>query len=160
MELIMLAGIPTSGKSSFIKRLLEDHQWKDVVVLSTDNYIERIAKELNTTYNEIFSDVISESTRQLDISLNMAKEKGKDLIWDQTNLTTKTRKKKLSRIPSSYKRTCIYFKISLEEALIRNKHRKGKFIPENTLNKMYEQFEIPTIAEGFDFIIQGNSDDD
>lgn len=156
----MLAGIPTSGKSSFVKKLMRFPQWQDVVVLSTDNYIERVAKDNDTTYNEIFSDVIDEATRQLEISLNEAKDKGKDIIWDQTNLTPKTRKKKLSRFSSSYKRTCVYFKIELEEALIRNKQRKGKFIPENVLTQMYEQFQIPTLAEGFDIIVRGKINDD
>ena len=151
-ELVMLAGIPTSGKSTYVKRLLKIPYWSNAVVLSTDDYIEKEAQKLNLTYNEIFDDVISDATRELELQLNMAKDKGQDIICDQTNLTVKTRKKKLAKIPSYYKRTIVYFQISLEEALERNKHRDGKFIPESILKRMYHQFEIPTSQEDFDYI--------
>ena len=148
----MLCGIPTSGKSTYVQRLLKIPYWSNAVVLSTDNYIEKEAQRLGLTYNEIFDDVIDNATRELELQLNMAKEKGKDIIYDQTNLTKKTRKNKLRKIPSCYKRGIVYFQISLEEALERNKHREGKFIPESILKRMYHQFEIPTEQEDFDYI--------
>jgi len=40
----------------------------------------------------------------------------------------------------------------LEEALKRNETREGKFIPESILKRMYHQFEVPTLEEGFDFV--------
>lgn len=151
-EMIMLCGIPTSGKSTYVNKLKTLNYWKDAVVLSTDNYIEKVAQEHNTTYNEIFEDCISEATRQLELEFNMAKDKGKKIIWDQTNLSVKARKKKLSKLPSHYYRGVVYFTVSLEEALERNKHRKGKFIPKSVLKSMHEQFVIPTIEEGFDYV--------
>lgn len=148
----MLCGIPTCGKSTYIEKLKKLDYWKDAVVLSTDNYIEKIAKEHNTTYNEIFEDCISEATRQLEITFIEAKDKGRNIIWDQTNLSVKVRRKKLSKVPSFYARGAVYFEISLEEALKRSKHREGKFIPESILKRMYHQFEVPTINEGFDYV--------
>jgi len=67
-------------------------------------------------------------------------------------LTSKTRKKKLSKVPSLYRRSAVYFTITLEEALKRNKYREGKFIPESVLKSMHEQFLIPTFEEGFDYV--------
>ena len=150
-ECVMLVGIPCSGKSTFVNRLKKIPFWENAVVLSTDNYIEKVAQEHNTTYSEIFEDCIDEATRQLELSLIEAKDKGKNIIYDQTNLTVKTRKKKLSKLPSLYARGVIYFDISLEDALERNKHREGKFIPENILKRMYHQLEVPTLEEGFDY---------
>jgi len=151
-ELIMLCGIPTSGKSTYVEKLKKLDYWKDAVVLSTDNYIEKYAKRVGQTYNEVFDDIIPEATRELELELNMAKEKGKNIIWDQTNLSVKTRKKKLSKLPSFYHRDAVYFVISLEEALERNEHREGKFIPESILKRMWHQFEIPTLNEDFDYV--------
>ena len=152
MECVMLCGIPTSGKSTYVQRLKKIPYWENAVVLSTDDYIEREAKRMGLTYNEIFDDVIKDATRELELQLSMAKDKGKGIIWDQTNLSVKTRKKKLSKLPSIYHRGVIYFEISLEKALERNKHREGKFIPESILKRMYHQFEIPTIQGGFDYV--------
>jgi len=151
-ECVMLAGIPCSGKSTYVNRLKKIPYWENAVVLSTDNYIEKIAQENNTTYREIFEDCIDEATRQLELAFIEAKDRGKDLIWDQTNLSRKSRRKKLSKLPSSYARGVIYFKVSLEDALERNKNREGKFIPESILKRMYHQFEIPTIEEGWDYV--------
>lgn len=151
-ELVMLCGIPTSGKSTYVEKLKKLDYWKDAVVLSTDNYIEQYAKNVGQTYNEVFDDIIPDATRELELQFNMAKDKGKNIIWDQTNLTVKTRKKKLTKIPSYYSRGIVYFQITLEEALERNKHREGKFIPESILKRMYHQFEVPTKEEEFDYI--------
>jgi predicted kinase len=151
-ELVMLCGIPCSGKSTYVEKLKKLDYWKDSVVLSTDDYIEKVAQENNTTYNEIFEDCISEATRQLELAFIEAKDKGKNIIWDQTNLSVKARKKKLSKLPSFYPRGVIYFPISLEEALERNENREGKYIPKSVLKRMWHQFEIPTLEEDFDYV--------
>ena len=155
-ELVMLCGIPCSGKSTYVNKLLTYEYWKDAIILSTDNYIEEQAKRLGMTYNEVFQDCIDEATRQLEMSFVRAKEEGKRIIWDQTNLSIKTRKKKLTKVPSIYKRTVVWFQVDLEEALKRNETREGKFIPESILKRMYHQFEVPTLEEGFDFVSCGN----
>ena len=155
-ELVMLCGIPCSGKSTYVNKLLTYEYWENAVVLSTDNYIEEQAKRLGMTYNEVFQDCIDEATRQLEMSFVRAKEEGKRIIYDQTNLSIKTRKKKLIKVPSIYKRTVVWFRVDLEEALKRNGTREGKFIPESILKRMYHQFEVPTLEEGFDFVSCGN----
>ncbi len=148
----MLCGIPTSGKSTYVQRLKKIPYWENAVVLSTDNYIEEYAKRVGQTYNEVFDDVIPDATRELELQLRDATQNGKDIIWDQTNLSVKTRKRKLSKLPSFYARGVVYFEVSLEEALERNKHREGKFIPESILKRMWHQFEKPTVSEGFDYV--------
>ena len=155
-ELVMLCGIPCSGKSTYVNKLLTYEYWENSSILSTDNYIEEQAKRLGMTYNEVFQDCIDEATRQLEMSFVGAKEEGKRIIWDQTNLSIKTRKKKLTKVPSIYKRTVVWFQVDLEEALKRNETREGKFIPESILKRMYHQFEVPTLEEGFDFVSCGN----
>jgi predicted kinase len=151
-ELIMLCGIPTSGKSTYVNKLKKLDYWKESVVLSTDDYIEKQAQRCGLTYNQIFDDVIKDATRELELEFNMAKDKGKNIIWDQTNLSVKSRRKKLLKLPSFYARGVIYFEVSLEEALERNNHREGKFIPESILKRMWHQFEIPTRNEDFDYV--------
>jgi predicted kinase len=152
MELVMLCGIPCSGKSTYVNKLKKLDYWKDAVVLSTDNYIEKQAQRCGMTYNQIFDDVIDNATRELELEFNMAKDKGKNIIWDQTNLSVKTRRKKLSKLPSFYHRGVIYFTVSLEEALERNENREGKYIPKSVLKRMWHQFEIPTLEEDFDYV--------
>jgi len=152
MECVMLCGIPTSGKSTYVDKLLCLDYWQNSVVLSTDYYIEFYAKQQGKTYNEVFDEYVKEATKQMDELLQYAIKNNKHIIWDQTHLTAGTRKKKLRRIPPEYHRGVIYFQVSLEEALERNNHREGKFIPKDILKRMWHQFEVPTIEEGFEYV--------
>lgn len=156
MELIMLCGIPTSGKSTFVKTLHSQSYWGNAVVLSTDNYIQQKAEEKHKTYNEVFKDHIKEATANMQKQLELAILEGRDLIFDQTNLTRKTRRSKTSQLHNYHRKTAVYFEISLEEALERNKHREGKFIPVDVLTSMYNSFEIPDYTENFTHIERGN----
>lgn len=158
MECVMLCGIPTSGKSTYVDKLLALDYWKNSVVLSTDYYIDYYAKKEGKTYNEVFDKYIKEATWMMEKLIPYAIDNGKDIIWDQTNLSIKARKKKLNKLPSYYHRGAIYFEISLEEALERNNHRDGKFIPKDILKRMYHQFEKPTVAEGFDYVECGTKE--
>ena len=151
-ELVMLCGIPTSGKSTYVEKLKKLDYWSDAVVLSTDNYIEKQSQRCGLTYNQIFDDVIDNAIQELELEFIMAKDKGKNIIWDQTNLSVKSRRKKLSKLPSFYSRGVIYFTISLEKALERNENREGKYIPKSVLKRMWHQFEIPTTKEDFDYV--------
>ena len=153
----MLCGVPTSGKSTYVNKLLAMTYWKNSVVLSTDYYVEFYAKQQGKTYNEVFDEHIKEATQMMDKLLKFAIDQGKDIIWDQTNLTAGTRKKKLRRLPPEYHRGVIYFEVSLEEALERNNHREGKFIPKDILKRMWHQFEIPTVSEGFEYVERGSA---
>jgi predicted kinase len=157
MECVMLCGVPTSGKSTCVDKLLAMDYWENSVVLSTDYFIEFCAKKQDKTYNEVFDEYIKEATQMMEMNIKYAIENGKDIIWDQTNLTAGSRRKKLRRLPPEYHRGVIYFEVSLEEALERNNHREGKFIPESILKRMWHQFEIPTTSEGFEYVERGSS---
>ena len=152
----MLCGIPTSGKTTFLKTLLGQEKWKNAVVLSTDNYLDMVARDLNKTYNEVFENHISEATDNMWEQLKFAIFEGKNIINDQTNLTRKSRKIKISKIPDSYKKSIVYFEIGLKEALERNEHREGKYIPKSVLKRMYHTFEKPNNTEDFEIIERGN----
>jgi predicted kinase len=153
MLYVMLSGIPTSGKSTYVSRLLEKPEFNNAVVLSTDNYIQKIADQENLTYDEVFDKTIKDANKQLNLDLSEAIKNNRSIIHDQTNLTIKSRAKKLKKIPDSYKKICAYSVIDLEEATKRNKTRPGKVIPLGVLMTMLDDFEIPTVDEGFDEVI-------
>ena len=154
MELIMMCGIPCAGKSSYIRRGIDNTDvFDEYVIISTDDYIEKIARENNSTYNEVFDDVISEATATMYEELELAIQRGKSIIWDQTNVSRKSRRQKLKKIPDTYTKTAVVLPITLEEAIIRNSQRANKFIPRSVITRMYHQFEMPTEDEGFDVIM-------
>lgn len=145
--LYMLVGVPGSGKSTWIKN--NDH---NSVVLSTDNYVERAAEKYGKTYSEVFQDTIGYATEQMEKDLLQAVRNERDIIWDQTNLTAKARKGKLSRIPKSYKKVAVYFSVP-QDLRDRLASRPGKTIPEPVIISMINQLQPPTKEEGFDEIV-------
>jgi len=151
MELIMLVGIPTSGKSTFSN----NPKYKDYIRVSSDDILQEVAKERQQSYNTVFKGNIRFAQIAMMKVLRKAIEDGKSIIWDQTNLTKKQRREKLKYIPDTYKKTAVYFVVSLETALKRNTQRPGKVIPPEILERMIKEYELPTNEEGFDEIIRG-----
>lgn len=151
MELIMLVGIPTAGKSTFSN----DKKYKNYVRVSSDDILQEVAKERQQSYNTVFKANIRFAQIAMMKVLRKAIEDGKSIIWDQTNLTKKQRRDKLKHIPPHYKKTAVYFIVDLKTALQRNTQRPGKVIPPEILERMIKEYEIPTNEEGFDTIIRG-----
>ncbi len=137
----MLTGLPTAGKSEFIKA-----NFNDIEVLSTDDIMKTFVKG-DLPYNMYFSPknvekaevMIYERMKELIIQR-------KSFIIDQTNMTERVRNRKASIIPDKY-----YEKISVvcfvgeKELLKRNDKRKkeGKFIDVDTLWYKIKEFELP-----------------
>ena len=151
MELIMLVGIPTSGKSTFSN----NPKYKDYIRVSSDDILQEVAKERQQSYNTVFKGNIRFAQIAMMKVLRKAIEDGKSIIWDQTNLTKKQRREKLKHIPDTYKKTAVYFIVDLKTALKRNTQRPGKVIPPEILERMIKEYELPTNEEGFDEIIRG-----
>lgn len=152
-KLFMMIGLPGSGKSTFIEHFPWDFDCTNI--LSTDDYIEDKAAAESKTYNEAFRDHIKAAEEYLEESLNFAVKYCEDhIIWDQTNLSKKTRARKLAKIPAKYEKIAIVCIASEDDLNTRREQREGKTIPAHILKSMAESFEYPTKEEGFDFIYE------
>lgn len=148
-QLILLCGLPGSGKSTFS---FNNHLNENTTILSTDVHIEMSASCLKKTYNEVFKDYIKEAENLLEEKLKIAISNKHNVIWDQTNLTHKSRQRKLQHFPRFYIKKAVVFIIDDKTLFKRNEERKsyGRDLPEYVLNNMRNIFSIPTIEEGFD----------
>jgi len=150
-KLYMLVGVPAAGKSTWIDK----HNNGNVMVASSDAYIDRIAASQGKTYNDVFADNIKAATQH---ALNVAKQAfdlGLDLIWDQTNLNRKSRAPKLAMVPDHYEKIAVFFPTPAQDEHERRlKSRPGKQIPHNILVGMIRGLEKPTTDEGFDEVIE------
>lgn len=149
---IVFVGLPASGKSTMINKLVENNP--DSFVYSTDTYIEEVAAQNGITYNEAFDSEIKHATKYMDEKLTEAIANRSLVIWDQTNMSDKKRKKIIHKLEKFYTIHCICVlppqnKKEEEELMHRLNNRKGKTIPVYVLNNMLESFVIPTVDEGF-----------
>lgn len=143
----ILVGVPGSGKSTWINR---QHWAKDCVIASTDNFVEAYARSVNKTYNEVFHDVMKNAVALMADTVVKAVCDGRDIIWDQTSTSIASRKKKLKML-DGYTKIAVVFKTPEKAEWERRiKSRPGKDIPQHVLSSMSNNFEHPTLEEGFD----------
>lgn len=148
LKFFMLIGLPASGKSTYCE--LMDLLGQRV---STDDYYDYLSERYGITYNEAFAnpDNRKDAEKWMQDCLEHAIDNRKNIIWDQTNLSVKNRKKKLDKIPEDYYKVAIVFETP-ENHEFRLNNRPGKTIPPHVIENMKNSYEPPTLAEGFDLI--------
>ena len=149
-KITMLIGIPGVGKSTWIK----DNSKPDDVVISADYFVDMEAARINSTYDVVVKTYFKQAEVLMLTLLRTAIAQDRDLIWDQTNTTAKTRRKKINKVPLYYEKHAVVFKTPEPEEHARRLDRPGKTIPKFVLERMAKQFEFPTPAEGWDSITE------
>ena len=150
-EIILLVGLPASGKSTYISKMKGKYD-----IVSNDLYVEKIAKKMKITYTEAFDkinrdDTLGNTRKEFDKAIN----KGKSIIVDNTNMNVKERSYFTKSTSEDYKKIAIIFKISdseLRKRLDKRGKETGKVIPDEVIEKMKAKYEPPTTKEGFDEI--------
>jgi len=148
-KVYILIGIPGSGKTTWV----EQQEWaKDCAYISTDKHVYEYAESKSKTYNEVFDDYMPTAIDLMTAEVIKAREDGRDIVWDQTSTTIKSRKRKFKML-SNYYKIAVVFPIPEKEELNRRlKSRLGKHIPQRVIRQMTEYWQDPTLEEGFDEI--------
>lgn len=145
-----LIGVPGAGKSTWITK----QEWaKDCVVVSTDEFVEAYAKQQGKTYNEVFDAYMSLAVQLMADKVVKARQEGKDIIWDQTSMSIKSRKRKFNML-RDYEHIAVVFTTPEPDELKRRlDSRPGKNIPDHVIKSMMDNFDMPTTDEGFSEIV-------
>ena len=141
-----LIGVPGSGKSTWAST----QEWSEgIVYVSTDIWVEDFAKRMGKTYSEVFTEYMPTAVNLMADHVVKAREQSRDIIWDQTSTTIKSRERKFRMLPD-YEHIAIVFQTPDEEEHQRRlATRPGKVIPEAVLFDMVWNFEMPSEDEGF-----------
>ena len=148
---IILSGIPMSGKSTWVRE-----NYPDTLAISRDELVMEVAGTRD--YNLAFKTVDQKAVDKLLAKrITDAATQKVDVIIDMTNLSRKVRVKNLSYFSNDYYKVSIVLPIlDSEEYKRRNDFRlvnENKFIPPFVIKSMMESFVFPTDDEGFDKII-------
>jgi predicted kinase len=145
-----LIGVPGSGKSTWYRNqdwLGEDK--KDHKYVSTDQHVEGYAKDQGKTYSEVFEEYMPTAVQKMTINVNLAAAQGLDIVWDQTSTTVKSRAKKFAMLPD-YEHIAVVFATPNPDELTRRlASRPGKVIPYHVILNMLQNWDEPTLDEGF-----------
>ncbi len=152
-QLIMLVGLPGSGKSVYRKQLVTSNP--DSVIISLDDLIDEYATSKGITYSDAWDKVsMKEFSSSLKAKLAQAITDKKDIIVDKTNMTIKVRGEVLKKITPDYHKVAYVFVIPdnvLQERLDKRAALTGKVIPAFVVKNMANSYVSPS-KEEFDEI--------
>jgi len=143
-----LVGVPASGKTTWLK----NQEWiEGMEYVSTDHHVEVYAKEQGKTYSEVFTEYMPTAVELMAQEVVEAREAGRDIIWDQTSTTVKSRARKFNMLPDYY-HIAVVFRTPEHKELVRrltSRWESGKIVPEHVVASMIASWEEPTEEEGF-----------
>jgi predicted kinase len=152
---ILLVGLPGSGKTTLAKKLREKAHFHTA---STDDYLQEIADADGVTYDDVWNkDTANTAEAHMWSKVKSAFATGVNVLWDQTNLSVRKRRKVLAAVPSNYMRVCAVLRCDDHERQRRLMNREGKTIPQSVDDAMITSFlaNTPTTEEGFHAIVDG-----
>jgi predicted kinase len=154
--LYMLIGLPATGKTTWSNKVLEADN--SFVYLSTDNILEELGRNKGIdNYNEAFDKVNFKTVQnQFNRQLEEAIINQKNIVWDQSNITKKSRTDKLKKIPKCYHKIAVVFNTPEEIRIAYSNKRleeTGKVISHDVVNTMIKTLDLNMTDEGFEEIL-------
>lgn len=143
-SLILLVGVPGSGKTDYAKKYIRKHP--NTIHLSSD----LIRKELwgdeatQGDNNEVFSLMQSRAVEALN--------NGQSVVYDATNVTRKDRSYIIALCPKFVKIECHIIWAPIETCIERDAARE-RTVGKAVIDKMLKRFQAPYYDEGIDEII-------
>lgn len=141
-----MIGVPGSGKSTWIR----NQDWAlGLTIVSTDTFVEQHAQAQGQTYNQVFDHYMPRAVDLMVQQVVSAREHGHDIIWDQTSTTVASRARKFCMLPD-YQHVAVLFHTPEPVELARRlASRPGRIIPHAVILSMLQNWQVPTLAEGF-----------
>jgi predicted kinase len=152
-KLIMMVGVPGSGKSTYTKKIAEKEQ---AVILSSDKiYVEITGDVTNSKPNDgkVFDELYKRTREYL--------KQGTNVIIDATNSSAKKRKGVLQQFKGASEKECYYICTPFETCVKRDKERE-RTVGYGVIKGMYLRLFIPfvdVLDEGFDKVHYRVSDE-
>jgi predicted kinase len=140
-KLILLCGLPASGKSTFTKVL---STYEDAIVLSSDDLRLELFNDINhqDDNGKVFEELYKRANQNI--------KNGKSVIIDATNTSSKRRMSTINQFSNCIK-VAYYFNTPFEECVERDSQR-DRTVGKRVIDRMYRQMQIPTYVEGWDVI--------
>ncbi|XP_058749803.1 uncharacterized protein LOC131622781 [Vicia villosa] len=147
-ELMMLVGLPASGKTTWAEKWVKDHPEKRYVLLGTNLILEQMKVPgllRKNNYGERFDRLMDKASSMFNVILSRAANIPRNYIIDQTNVYKNARKRKLMPFVDYQKIAVVVFP-KPEELKRRSEKRfeeMGKEVPVDVLNNMIANYVLP-----------------
>ncbi|XP_042516042.1 heterogeneous nuclear ribonucleoprotein U-like protein 1 [Macadamia integrifolia] len=151
-EVLMMVGLPASGKTTWAEKWVKEHPEKCYVVLGTNLALEQMKVPgllRKQNYGERFERLMDRATGIFNTLLSRAAKTPRNYILDQTNVYKNARKRKLKPFVNYCKIAVVIFPRP-EELMTRGEKRfkeMGKEVPAEAVNEMLANYVLPKSKE-------------
>ena len=154
-EVLMMVGLPSCGKTTWLEKYVKDHPEKKYNVLGSNDILVKM-KVMGLTrkrnYHGRWDALIKQATGILNEMLKVAKHKNRNYILDQTNVYPNARHRKMGNF-KGYRHIAVVLVNENSVLMQRNAEvvrRDGKIVPESAFMEMKSNFTLPVQGEVFD----------
>ena len=142
-ELIILVGLPASGKSHWAQENYGDKD--DYKIMSSDSIREELFgdESIQEDNPRVFGWMRKRTVSNLKDGINV--------VYDATNISRKRRVAIMNESPKGTTFSCVYFDTHPDDILKRN-NKRNRQVPFKTIFNMYRNMQIPVKGEGFQSI--------
>jgi len=141
-KLIVMVGLPGSGKSTFAEKLEKSRY--NYRLVSTDKIRSMFGNEESQENNYQVFDI---AYNKIEHYLNL----GYNVIFDATNLRLKYRRKLFKRF-NEFDQVAVFMNTNIEECKKRNNNRP-RHVPLEVIENMEKTMIRPTLEEGYSGIV-------
>ncbi|XP_052275721.1 heterogeneous nuclear ribonucleoprotein U-like isoform X3 [Dreissena polymorpha] len=154
-EIIMMVGLPASGKTTWVEKYNADNPNAKFNILGTNFIIDKMkvmGLPRKRNYAGRWDVLIDKSTKCLNRMLEIASKRKRNYIVDQTNVYASARRRKMQPFEGFSRRAVVVvptdedYKTRLES----QQKVEGKEVPEKAIYEMKANFTVPDVGMLFD----------
>lgn len=147
-EVMMMVGLPASGKSTWAEKWVKEHPEKRYILLGTNLALDQMKVPgllRKSNYGERFDRLMDRATGIFNNLLTRAAKTPRNYILDQTNVYKSARKRKLKPFADYQKIAVVVFPKPEELKSRADKRFKemGKEVPADAVNEMLANYALP-----------------
>ncbi|CAL5409752.1 unnamed protein product [Camellia sinensis] len=147
-EVMMMVGLPASGKSTWAEKWVKEHPEKRYILLGTNLALDQMKVPgllRKSNYGERFDRLMDRATGIFNTLLTRAAKTPRNYILDQTNVYKSARKRKLKPFADYQKIAVVVFPKPEELKSRADKRFKemGKEVPADAVNEMLANYALP-----------------
>uniref|UniRef100_A0A182T336 B30.2/SPRY domain-containing protein n=1 Tax=Anopheles maculatus TaxID=74869 RepID=A0A182T336_9DIPT len=154
-ELVMMIGLPGSGKTTWVQNYLKENPDSSFTLLSIDSLLENMklsgeAREPSNTPQ--WQKVVEQLSRNMARLIEIACKRRRHILIDQTNVFASEQKRRLKGFGGFKTRRAVAVVPNLEEYKRRYElkvAKYGKEVPETTLNTMKANIFVPSSVQNW-----------
>ncbi|KAG0494542.1 hypothetical protein HPP92_005536 [Vanilla planifolia] len=147
-EVLMMVGLPASGKTTWAEKWLKEHTEKRYLLLGTNLALDQMKVPgllRKRNYGERFDLLMDRATGIFNTLLARAANTPRNYILDQTNVYKSARNRKLKSFLKFRKVAVVVFPMpeELKFRAARRFEEMGKEVPADAVNEMLANFVLP-----------------